>query len=450
MASKGTVVVIGSGASGSAAAKNLQRAGWDVTLVDHGRWGGICLWTACMPKKALYHCAQTARLVRAAEQFGVTCGTVDVDWQSMLAWKWHAQETYAGDQKALLARIGMRLVEGDARFISAEEIEVAGERIRFDHAVIATGSKPVMPGVPGIELADTSEDAIGYPELPASLAIVGTGFIALEMAGIFASLGTKVSVIGRGGRILEMLDQELAMAAHRRLQSMGVDFFSPAELRAIEGEAGRLRVSFADPAGTTHAVEAERVIVATGRKPDFSALDLPSADIALDDAGHLVLDARGRTTNPSVWACGDAAGGMMQTPIANYEGRVIAQAIDSGHPGHAECAAVPVCCFTVPQLATVGLTEADAAAAGHEVRVSRTTFEYLGQAIIEDARDGFVKIVADKGDGTVLGAQIAAPNAADLIYACALAVRSRMTLTQLGEAIAVHPSLAEAIYWAGE
>lgn len=450
MSPKGNVVVLGSGAAGASAARNLQKAGWAVTLVDHGRWGGTCLWTACMPKKALYQCARVAHEVRGAEQFGVTCSSVDVDWQSMLAWKWHAQETYAGDQKALLSAKGMRLIEGDARFTAPNGIEVAGEQLPFDHAVIATGSAPVLPEVAGIELADTSEDALRYPELPASLAIVGAGFVALEMAGIFASLGTKVSVIGRGSRILDMLDPELAMAAHRRLQSMGVDFFTGGTLTAIEGHVGALRIDFADPAAAVHTVKAERVLVAIGRKPDFSALAPDRADIALDEAGHLVLDAHGRTTNPNVWACGDAAGGMMQTPIANYEGRVIANAIDSGHPGHAECSSIPVCCFTVPQLATVGLTEAAATATGHRVRVSRTPFEYLGQAIIEDARDGFVKIVADEDDGTILGAQIAAPNASDLIYAATLAVRTRMTLAQLGEAVAVHPSLAEAVYWAGE
>lgn len=442
--------MLGSGAAGSSAAKNLQKAGWSVTLVDRGRWGGACLWTACIPKKALYHCARVARETKAAEQFGVACGSIEIDWQSMLAWKWHAQETYAGDQKALLTAKGMRLIEGDARFTAVDEIEVAGERLHFDHAVIATGSRPVMPNVSGIELADTSEDALRYPDLPSSLAIVGGGFIALEMAGIFASLGTRVSVIERGSRILEMLDDELALTAHRRLQAMGVDFFTGATLSAIEGERGALRVEFADPSGALHAVEADRALVATGRKPDFSALDLGNADIALDDAGHLVLDPHSRTTNPNVWACGDAAGGMMQTPIANYEGRVVANAIDSGHPGHAECAAIPVCCFTVPQLATVGLTAAAADAAGHEVRVSRVQFDFLGEAIIEDVRDSFVKIIADKADGAILGAQIAAPNASDLIYAATLAVRTRMTLAQLGEAIAVHPSLAEGIYWAGE
>lgn len=464
--SKGTVVVIGSGAGGASAARRLVSAGWDVTLVDDRRWGGACLWRACMPKKALYHSARVAREIRAAEQYGVSPGEVTVDWQSALGWKWHAQETYADDQGKLLSEKGIRLLQGVARFASPDALEVsltpeAGasddeapasprtERIAFDHCVIATGSRPLMPDVPGVEQADASEDAIGYPELPRSLAIVGGGFIALEMACIFASLGTKVSVIARGPRILDMLDPELGAVVHRRLQAMGVDFYLNARLSAIEGARGTLQAVFEDPAGSLHRVAVERLLMAIGRRPDYSSLALEAADVALDSTGHLVLDAYTRTTNPKVWAVGDAAGGMMQTPVANYEGRYVAESIDSGHPAHADCSSVPICCFTVPQVATVGLSEKAAREAGHDVHVSRTRYEYLGAAIIEDERDGFVKVVADEADGRILGMQVAGPSASDVVYAGALAVRCGLTLAQLGEAVAVHPSFSEAVYWAG-
>jgi pyruvate/2-oxoglutarate dehydrogenase complex dihydrolipoamide dehydrogenase (E3) component len=449
MPEKGSVVVVGSGAAGRACARSLARSGWHVTLAEKDRWGGTCLWRGCIPKKALYHSARLARDLRSAEQFGVRCGSVEVDWQSVLAWKWHAQETYAGDQRALLTAAGIDLAEGTARFVAEDAIEVDDRHVRFDHAVIATGSRASGLAVPGAELTDTSDDALRYPELPRSLTIVGGGFIAMELAAVFGSLGTTVSVLTRPDRVLDMLDAELATIAARRLDDLGVAVATGCSVGAVSGSPGALTVTATDASGNELRVDAERVLVATGRTPVLDGLELDAAGVAVDDKGRLVLDAHARTTNPRIWAAGDVTGGQMHTPVANYEGRVIAQAIDSGHPGFADCADVPITCFTYPELATVGLTEADAAASGTQVEVRRVHGGEIGAGVIEEWRDALVKVVFDAESRRVLGMQAAGPTASDIIYAGAVAIRTGMTAEQLGDTLAVHPSMADAFYYAG-
>jgi len=444
MTTKGSVLVIGSGAAGSSAARTLAGLGWDVTIVERGKVGGTCLWRGCIPKKALYTAARAVREARRAEQFGVSCGDVEVDWQGVLAWKWHAQETFAGDQRAILEARGIRLVVGSAHFASPDEVIVADETFRPDHVVLATGSVPRMPVVPGIERADDSDGALRFPSVPATLAIVGGGFIALELAGIFTSFGSAVTVIERGPRILGMLDAELAEVARRRLESYGVTFLTGAVFEGIQGEPGEQGVRVRLEGGSLRVIEAARVVVAAGRVAQLEELGLDAAGIEVDDHDRLVVDAHLRTTNPRVWACGDVSGGMMQTPVADMEGRTVAESIDSRVPQTPDCSAVPVTCFTSPQLASVGLSEEQAIEQGHTVRIGRVDASSIGAAVVDDERDFFAKFVISTDDEHVLGAQIAGPTASDVIYAAAVAVKSGISATELQSVLGVHPSYGEA------
>ena len=235
MSEKGRIVVIGSGAAGTAAARSLADSGWTVTVAEDRKVGGTCLWRGCMPKKALYTSARAARFVRGVEQFGVSCSGASVDWQGVLAWKWHAQETYAGDQEGLLEDRGIALVSGSARFASPSAVVVGSAELEFDNAVIASGSVPVLPPVEGIELADTSEDALGYTEPPRSILIIGGGYIAFEFAGIFASFGTQVTVVVSSAP-LKASDPEAVAVAIRHLERLGVTFINGYRLDAISGE----------------------------------------------------------------------------------------------------------------------------------------------------------------------------------------------------------------------
>jgi pyruvate/2-oxoglutarate dehydrogenase complex dihydrolipoamide dehydrogenase (E3) component len=447
VSAKGNIVVIGSGAAGTGAARTLSSAGWNVTVVERDRAGGTCLWRGCMPKKALYNAARALRNVSRSEMFGLE-GDATVDWQTVLAWKWHSQETYAGDQEAGFADHGIRLLKGDARFVATDALDVDGEGLSFEHAIIATGSEPVMPPITGIELADTSTDALSYPEPPSSLLVVGGGFIGLELAAVYASFGTEVTIITSAVRPLEMLDEEVSSVPLRRLERMGVTLHASCRLEGLSGSPGAVTAEFSDADGDVHGRTWERVLVAVGRKPSLADLDLSAAGVEVDGRGGIVLDTSHRTTNPRIWAAGDAAGGKMQTPIANYQGRTVAHSIDSGKAVEIDTSAVPTCLFTTPQVAQVGLSEAQAHAAGIEVSVGRASFEFLGAAIIEDERDGLVKLLFAEEDGRLVGAHIAGPTASDLVYAMAVAMRCGATRDTLRATTGIHPAFCEALNWA--
>lgn len=449
MSDTGSVVVLGSGAAGTAAARRLADAGWSVTVVEKDKVGGTCLWHGCMPKKALAVSAHAMREMTQAEQFGVICETPEYDWPSVLAWKWHAQETYAGDQVAGLADRGISLVRGSARFSNDNSVEVDGTVLGFDHAVIATGSEPILPDIPGIELADTSAEALGYREPPSHLLIVGGGFIGLEFAGIYASFGTRVTVVTSGERPLSVADADVVAVVLRHLGQLGVRFVTSRQVTALSGQTGAIAAELSEGNRVEPPFETfDRVIMSVGRRPAVGTLAVDNAGIQVDPRGRLVVDTAGRTSNERVWAAGDAAGGMMQTPVASYEGRTVAASILGGVPLPFDTSAVPTTTFTIPHIATVGLTEAAAAAAGIAYRVASTTFEFLGAAIIEDDRDGLVKLLFAEDDGRLLGAHIAGPTASDLIYALALAVRHRHTAEDLQVVLGIHPAYSEAINWA--
>jgi dihydrolipoamide dehydrogenase len=447
VSAKGTVVVIGSGAAGTGAARTLAGGGWAATVVERDRVGGTCLWRGCMPKKALYNAARARRNAERAEMFGLQKSN-GFDWQEVLAWKWHAQETYAGDQEAGFADRGIGLLKGNARFVAPDALEVDGERITFDHAVIATGSASVMPPVDGIELAGTSDDALGYPEPPRSLLVVGGGFIGVELGTVYASFGTEVTIVTGAERLLEMLDEEASAVAVRRLERMGVKIHTSCRLGGLSGSSGHVTAVYSDGSGVGHTATYERVLMATGRAPAIRGLDLAAAEIETDDRGHPLLDASLRTSNERIWMAGDAAGGLMQTPVANYMGRTVANSIVSGSPTIVDASLIPTCLFTTPQIAQVGLTEAAAAAEGIAVEVTRMPFDFLGAAVIEDERDGLIKLVFAEENGRLLGAHIAGPTASDLIYAMAVAMRSGATRDTLRATIGIHPAYCEALNWA--
>ncbi len=447
MSEKGRIVVIGSGAAGSAAARSLADSGWTVTIAENRKVGGTCLWHGCMPKKALYTSAKAARLVRGMEQFGVSCSAASVDWQGVLAWKWHAQETYAGDQEGLLKERGIALETGSARFVSPSAVVVGDTELEFDSAVIATGSLPVVPPVDGAELADTSEDALGYVEPPKSILIIGGGYIAFEFAGVFASFGTQVTVVVSSAP-LKASDPEVVAVAIRHLERLGVAFVNGYRLERISGELGDLTATLKDSSGETVDISAERVLVATGRRPALDGLELATAGVDVDERGALILDESLQTTNPRVWAAGDATGGLMQTPVASYQGRTVARSIESGEPQASDTTLVPTTVFTIPQIAQVGLTESQAQEQGIAYRVGKVGFEFLGAAIIDDDRDGLVKLLFAEDDGRLLGAHIAGSSASDLIYGMALAMKTGATANDMQETLGIHPGYSESLNWA--
>ncbi len=448
MTEKRDVLVIGAGAAGTRVARSAAAAGLTVTVVDRGEFGGTCLWRGCVPKKALYTAAQTRREAAEAARMGFAPGPPAIDWSRLMAWRLEMQQAYAGDQEGALRSLGVEAIHGDARFASAAEVMAGGHAIEPVHIVVATGSQPVKPQLPGIALAGTSDDALRYPRQPASLVVIGGGYIAMEFAGMYAALGTQVTVVLRGSEVLRGFDPEAAALAQSGLEAGGVTFVTDARIRGIEGDPGARTVRIEDAGGRPLALACEQVLAATGRRPDYDGLDLAAGEVAVDERGRPELDAFLRSaSNPRVWFAGDAAGGIQLTPVAGLEGEAVAQSIVGGEPTAPDLTLVPSTCFTVPEVARVGLGEAELAARGAPYQVARGDFVWVAQAIISDRRGGLVKLLAEQ-DGRLVGAHLAGPHAAELIYGLAVAVRAGATLDDVQATRAVHPTLSEALNWA--
>ena len=448
MGEKRQVLVIGAGAAGTRVARTAAAAGLSVTVVDRGELGGTCLWHGCVPKKALYTAAQTCREAAEAARMGFAPGPPLLDWSRLMAWRLEMQRAYAGDQEGALTSLGAEVIHGRARFVSPAEVTAGDRVIESAHIVVATGSQAVKPPLPGIELAGTSDDALQYPERPESLVVIGGGYIAMELAGIYAAFGTSVTVVLRGTEVLKGFEPEVAALARSGLEGMGVAFATDTRIQGIDGRPGALTVRVEDGERRLLVLACDRVVAATGRRPDVSGLDLAAGEVADDERGRPLLDAFLRSaSNPRVWFAGDAAGGLQLTPVAGLEGEAVAQSIVSGEPSAPDVRLMPSTCFTVPEVARVGLSEAELAARGAPYQVARGDFQWVAQAIISDRRGGLVKLLAGQ-DGRLAGAHLAGPHAGELIYGLAVALRAGATLEDLRATRAVHPTLSEALNWA--
>ncbi len=440
------VFCLGGGTAGNAATRALADAGKSVAVAEPDRVGGTCLWRGCVPKKSLYHSARSYRDLRQAEEWGLVPGAVAVDWPGVLAWKWHVQETYAGDQEGIMASRGIVHIDAPARFVAENAVEAGGVTYEAERFIIATGSVATRPPIPGAELADTSDDALRYPELPRSLVIIGAGYIGLEFAGIFASFGTKVTVVNHDPGILAPFDPDTVAVARAALEELGVRFVLDTSVAEISGVAGDLTVALTPADGAPYTVTAERVLLATGRKPALDDLGLEHVGVDRDERGAPVLDASLASTNPRIYVIGDAAGREMHTPVANLHGKAVAQTILGDSPVAVDASAVPFTCFTVPQLAQVGLTAERAGQLGIPHSTKTGSFEYVAAAIIDDTRQGLIKLVVAE-DGSLLGAHIAHDAACDLIYPFALALRAGLDVETIAATRAIHPALTEAVNW---
>jgi pyruvate/2-oxoglutarate dehydrogenase complex dihydrolipoamide dehydrogenase (E3) component len=440
--------VIGLGVAGIEAARTLARAGIEVRAAEPGPVGGTCVWAGCIPKKALWVSAQLRQAANDGARLGVDGSVAPTIWPNALAWERQAEQTYAGDQEALLEKDGIEHIDAPARFVSPDAVTAGGATFEPDAIVICTGSQTVMPPLPGIELCDTSSAALVYPEVPASLVIVGGGYIGMEFAAAYAPFGTKILVIEHAPQMLPTFDAEAVAVAVGRLHDLGVKTVTGARASAIEGKPGELTVRYAEGDGRERTAAAERVLVAVGRRPNVERLDLAAGGVDVDERGRIVMDVAQRTSNPKVWVAGDAAGTLMICPAGYYAGETVARSIAGGTPVSTDYSAIPSTAFSDPPVSSVGLTEAAARVAGIDYEVRRSTFEFLGAGIVTGRREGLVKLLFAKDDGRLVGGHVAGPTADDLVYPLALAIRTRNTAADLAACVGIHPGYCEAIYFA--
>ena len=447
------LIVIGAGGAGSTAATTAAGLGKRVALIERDKLGGTCLNYGCDPTKTLLHTAHTLYQARHASALGLRIPHAEADWAAVQAHVRQVQETIRGgtseQARAGITAQGIDLFMGEAMFTSPHEIRVNGETLRGERFVIATGTTAFVPDIEGLAEAGyiTNVEAVSLPELPKRLVVIGGGPIGLEFAQMFSRFGAQVVVIEREMQPLPREDPELAMALCSQLRTEGIRLEFGSEMRcgAFGSEHGKC-IHIHGEGGKEEDLVADQLLVAVGRQPTLGALNLAAAGVQTTEKG-IPTDATLRTNVSHIWAAGDITSRYQFTHIASDQGKLVARNVFAKKPQAFDDRVVPWVTFTDPELARVGLSEADLQEAKIEYRVGRVDFSKLDRAIANDQTFGSVKLLA-AADGKILGGHILGANAGELIAPVVYAMRFGLTVRMLAEAMLPYPTMAEAVRWA--
>ncbi len=446
-----SVLVIGGGPGGYVAAIRAAQLGGRVTLVEEKKVGGTCLNVGCIPTKALLHSAELYTAARShCKAAGVQIQGVRLDWPQVQQNRAAAAGRLSSGVEGLLAANGVAVVEGSASFTGPKQVKVVskeGEQtLTADRIIIAAGSVPSMPPIPGLRENPNCIDSTGaleLAELPESLVIVGGGVIGVELACAYAQFGTQVTILEMLPRILPPMDGEMAAQAQKLLEGMGITFsLSTQVLRFEQGEPG-VRVVAKLPDGRETSFAAQKALVAVGRRANTATLNLEAAGIEAQ-RGQIVTDQWMRTSQPDVYAVGDCVGRIMLAHAASAMGEVAAENA-MGQLASYDERVCPSCVYMVPELGQVGLTEEAAKERRLDYRVGRFPMAANGKAVIMGETEGQVKVLADRRTGRLLGVHILGPRATDLIAEAAVAMELNGTLEDLIRTIHAHPTVSEAV-----
>ncbi|MEQ8246661.1 MAG: mercury(II) reductase [Alphaproteobacteria bacterium] len=446
------LAVVGAGSAGFSAAIAAAELGARVALVGHGTIGGTCVNVGCVPSKTLIRAAEAIHQVKKAGRFAGIMGEATLhDWQALLAQK---DELVSGLRAAKYADLlqeydGIHYRHGAAR-LTSDGVQVNGTAIRAPRTIIATGAAPAVPDIPGLQSVPylTSTEALALPELPQSLIVIGAGYIGLELAQMFSRFGTKVTVMCRS-RILPEAEPEISEALEGYLSDEGIKALKGVIYRRITTESNGVKLVI-ERVGIEDAVEAQHVLVATGRRPNTDDLGLMEADIRLSQRGGIEIDEHLRTSNPNAYAVGDVTGRDMYVYMAAYGGKRAAENALNGANHCYDARAMPAVTFTDPQVATVGLTERQALGRGHDVKTSVLPMEAVPRALAARDTRGLIKLVADRNDDRLLGAHILAPEGGDSIQTAAIAIAQQMTVKDLASTIFPYLTTVEGLKLAAQ
>jgi dihydrolipoamide dehydrogenase len=445
------VVIIGAGPGGYVAAIRAAKNGIKTTLVESGPLGGTCLNAGCIPTKALAASATLLRKIRDGASLGVKAEGISVDFPAVNAHKDSVKERLGKGIEALLKKNGVNLILGRAEFKSSNAVKVTGgagiSEIEFSHAIIATGSSAAKPKFIPFdgERVLTAEEMLSLREIPKRLLIIGGGVIGCEFASIYSAFGSAVHVVEMLPRILSTLDEDLAKELARAFKKSKIAVSANAKVEKIERRGDIVYSTL--PAGKT--VEADIALVAIGRSPNSASLGLENAGVKTDSRGYITVDDSCRTNVPNIYAIGDVTGKWFLAHAASAQGLYAADHI-AGQDRRVNWNAIPACVFTNPELASVGLSEADARAKGHDVKCGMFQMRMLGKAQAIDEISGFVKIVGNSKTGMLLGMHVAGADASTIIHEGAIALSLGAKVSDIAHAIHAHPTLSEAAMEAAE
>lgn len=431
------------------AAIRAAQLGASVTLIEKGALGGVCLNEGCIPTKVLHHTAEAFTAARDGALIGLRAEKVKVDWKALMGRKKAVVDTLVGGVATLMASNGIAVIKGEGTLVAPGEIGVKTEEgekkaVQADAVIVATGSEAALPPVPGFDLEGiiTSTEALSMDDLPQSMVVVGGGVIGMEFASILSALGVKVLVVEMLPEILPMMDEELTALLRSLMEGRGVTFHMAATVTSVTREGKNLVVAAHTPGGAVK-LEGQKVLVATGRRPVTRGLGLDEIGVAME-RGRIKTNGRMETSVRGVYAIGDCTSPIMLAHVASREGEVAAENI-MGRGTEMDYKTVPSVVYTFPEMASVGMTEKDAAAKGFRVKTGRFPLMANGKAIIMNDFDGMVKYVVDGRYDEILGVHILGPRAADLIVEGALAIRLEATVEELITTVHAHPTVGEAL-----
>lgn len=435
------LLVIGAGSGGVRAARFAAGFGARVAIVESRYLGGTCVNVGCVPKKLLVYGAHYHEDFAQAAGFGWSLGEQAFDWPTLIANKNREIERLNGIYRNLLVGSGVALLEGHGRLRDEHSVEVAGQVYRARHILIATGGWPQIPDIPGKELAITSNDAFFLPELPKRVLVVGGGYIAVEFASIFQGLGAQTSLLYRGELFLRGFDQSVRAHLKEELVKKGLDLQFNADIQRIERQSdGSLLATLSD--GRQLATDC--VFYATGRRPMLDDLGLENVNVQLDTRGFIQVNERYETSTPSILAIGDVIGGIALTPVALAEGMAVARRLfkpEDYRP--VDYQNIPTAVFSLPNVATVGLTEEQARSAGYSLKIFESRFRPMKLTLTDCQERSLMKLVVDAETDRVLGCHMAGPEAGEILQGIAIAIKAGATKRIFDETIGIHPTAAE-------
>lgn len=443
------LVIIGGGVAGLVAASGAAQLGARVALVDKSGLGGDCLNYGCVPTKRLVHSAKVAFIVKHASESGIEAASYRVDFPKVMASMRAVQATIGEhDDPERFRKMGVEVIFGSGTFTDPNTFEVNGEKLHGRRFIIATGTRPLVPSIKGLResRALTNETVLGLKELPPSIVILGAGPIGIEYAQIFARLGSKVTVIKKYDQILPKEDPELAGALEKVLEAEGVETVRYDEIKEVRRNNGKTEVTIGC-GGAEKTFRADEVMVAIGRKPNVDGIGLEAAGVGYDSKKGIKVDDRLRTTQKHIYGCGDVAGSYPFTHVAEYHaGVALSNALFPVFKRKVDYRVVPWATFTDPELARVGMTEAEAIGKyGEEnVKVYRHRFSENDRAVIEGESAGLIKLVCGR-KGRLLGAHILGPKAGELIHEYVLAMRLKAPVAKISTTVHVYPTVSQAV-----
>lgn len=441
MAKEYDLVIIGGGSGGLVVASAAAQLKAKVALVERERLGGDCLWYGCVPSKSLLYAAGIAYTVKNAGQFGINYHNLDIDFAKIIR---HIEQVIATiephDSPARFESLGVEVLFGTGEFINRHSFVVNGRILSARAFVIATGSRPLIPPIEGLKESGylTNEEVFSVAKLPKSLAVIGAGPVGCELGQAFARLGSKVSLIAKTNQILPREDPEAALVVEAQLQAEGIKILRNRQVNRVEIKEGKKVIW----GGDEELAKVEEILVAAGRVAKVELLNLAAAGVDVAKDG-IVVNEKLQTSNRKIYACGDVIGGYRFTHAASYEAQVVLKNALFLPVWRRNYRVMPRATFTDPELASVGMTEAQARDFyGDEVCVLKQEFAGVDRAVAEAHKEGFVKIIT-RQNGEILGAHLVGSRAGELIHEIVLAMSYKLKVGALSNMIHVYPTLSE-------